>query len=1062
MIRRDHQRACGAATNLRLRFLIAGLVLASSARPSGAAEPSRSLDRPWLVNSLLPGSRLANRNLFDIAFERGSSGIKSIWVASSDGLHSYDGYQWRRYGKADGLPSNFVRSVLVTRSGKLWVGTSEGAGMFDGKSFSTYGSESGLAGPNVRRIVEDVDGTLWFCSDSWPSITGSGGLASYNNGQWRRWHHRDGLPSDYVVNFFRNSQGQQFVVTSHGVAQLQGNRWVAPFSGLARAGLNWGSASIAESPRFGMIVSTGADLFVQKNGKWRAIPDTLRHEHGIIATSDGAILACGDAGPRLKAFVEWDGDHWKPVSAPFSVPHDYVENLREAADGSVYAVGFDSLTRWERTESAWQAFSGTPKPLFSDPAGTVWSMDERGFFAYRANHWEDLGAPYKQLIQDATGVWAWNAQTLVHWMKTDASVRTKFDTAIARYETVTLDRQGKLWVSGRDIENKNRLLRFDGNAWSEIAVPNASWMVASPDPVAGMWYLVHYQAGKSALLKVRDNYKAYPVPSELVAQYINFIHADRQGNMWLLGDTGLHRWREERPASWDTIPGLPGRGVTSCLEVAGEIWFVVDGTLGGKSGLASFSHGAWKTFDADPISSSAVGRSGQLLLGSKGKFYIVPAQGDRTPIVVRLPEPDQVIGILEDNTHTYWLGTPQGTFWFCPSASPPQTAWVSYDQQVIEGNKYRGRARGRERFHPSEPAANFVFSWSFDNGPWSAFDARAERTFNTAGLTLGAHDVKVRARNNSMVVDPVPAVITFRIHQLPLQERRWFIPALVCIALLLGGLTVVAGVARLKLARQAAQLEQMVEARTAELLAREEQLRRSNLALQRTNQDLRQFSWAASHDLQEPLRMVVTYTQFLAKRYQDKLDDTGRQFISYAVDGAHRVQTLLQALLEYWQVSEGNQDASTGANVSVAAALNKALGNLELLLRESGAVIFPSELPHLDVSETALVQLFQNLISNAVKYRSPDRPPRVEVFAQPLGAAGWQFSVKDNGIGIASEHQALVFQLFKRLNGNLHPGTGIGLALCAKIVENFGGRMWVESELGRGSSFYFTVPGVRQ
>jgi light-regulated signal transduction histidine kinase (bacteriophytochrome) len=225
--------------------------------------------------------------------------------------------------------------------------------------------------------------------------------------------------------------------------------------------------------------------------------------------------------------------------------------------------------------------------------------------------------------------------------------------------------------------------------------------------------------------------------------------------------------------------------------------------------------------------------------------------------------------------------------------------------------------------------------------------------------------------------------------------------------------------------------------------------------LQRTNEDLRQFAWAASHDLQEPLRMVVAYTQFLARRYQDQLDETGNQFISFAVTGAQRMQTLLQGLLEYWQVSERTDNAVTP--IDTETALKKALDNLELAIAKSGAVISYSVLPTLAVDEAALVQVFQNLIGNAIKYRKANETPRIEIAANRLSKTEWRFSVQDNGIGIAPEHQHLIFKIFKRLNGHQYSGAGIGLAICVKVVEHFGGKLWVESEVGRGSTFYFTV-----
>jgi len=167
------------------------------------------------------------------------------------------------------------------------------------------------------------------------------------------------------------------------------------------------------------------------------------------------------------------------------------------------------------------------------------------------------------------------------------------------------------------------------------------------------------------------------------------------------------------------------------------------------------------------------------------------------------------------------------------------------------------------------------------------------------------------------------------------------------------------------------------------------------------------------------------------------------------------MQQLLQALLEYWQVSEspkGNSDRSD-ANV----ALRTAIDNVQLLVRENRAVVTHLELPIVNANETALTQLFQNLISNAIKYRHPEREPKIEISCDRNGS-GWVFAVQDNGIGIPPEYRELIFKLFKRLQTNQRQGSGIGLALCAKIVENFGGRIWVESQSGEGSTFRFIVP----
>lgn len=224
--------------------------------------------------------------------------------------------------------------------------------------------------------------------------------------------------------------------------------------------------------------------------------------------------------------------------------------------------------------------------------------------------------------------------------------------------------------------------------------------------------------------------------------------------------------------------------------------------------------------------------------------------------------------------------------------------------------------------------------------------------------------------------------------------------------------------------------------------------------LARSNKDLEQFAYVASHDLQEPLRMVATFTQLLAERYQGKLDSDADKYIHYAVDGALRMQQLVQDLLAFSRV--GRQSFAprrTDCNTVLQAALQ----NLQVAIQESGAVVQHTQLPVVIADSSQLVQVFQNLIGNAIKFRASESPV-VRVSAKTKGKE-WVFSVSDNGIGIAPEHAENVFVVFRRLHTRAeYPGNGIGLSICKKIIEQHGGRIWVQSELGHGSTFQFTLP----
>lgn len=246
-------------------------------------------------------------------------------------------------------------------------------------------------------------------------------------------------------------------------------------------------------------------------------------------------------------------------------------------------------------------------------------------------------------------------------------------------------------------------------------------------------------------------------------------------------------------------------------------------------------------------------------------------------------------------------------------------------------------------------------------------------------------------------------------------------------------------------------LEKLVEARTAELT-------RANESLGASNAELERFAYVASHDLQEPLRMVASYTQLLARRYGEKLDADADEFIGFAVDGANRMQQLIEDLLSYSRLTTQGRPLEV---IESQAACNAAIMNLRESIEDSGAVLDIGPLPLVCADATQLTQLFQNLIGNAIKYRNKHRP-EIHLAARAEGKH-WIFSVQDNGIGIEGQYFDRVFEMFQRLHTReKYSGTGIGLAICRKISERHGGTIWVESKLGHGSTFLFTIPRVER
>lgn len=238
----------------------------------------------------------------------------------------------------------------------------------------------------------------------------------------------------------------------------------------------------------------------------------------------------------------------------------------------------------------------------------------------------------------------------------------------------------------------------------------------------------------------------------------------------------------------------------------------------------------------------------------------------------------------------------------------------------------------------------------------------------------------------------------------------------------------------------------------------EEALRTTVEELARSNLDLEQFAYAASHDLQEPLRAVSGCVQVLRKRYEGQLDERADALIAHTIDGVTRMQTLINGLLTYSRVgTRGKAFEATDCN----AALAQALANVEVSIRESGATVTHDQLPVVDADAAQMVQLFQNLVGNAIKFRGTE-PPRIHVGARPVDDH-WELTVADNGIGLEPEYFERIFVIFQRLHTrDEYPGTGIGLAICKKIVERHGGQIWVASEAGSGATFHFRLPSGRR
>ena len=382
--------------------------------------------------------------------------------------------------------------------------------------------------------------------------------------------------------------------------------------------------------------------------------------------------------------------------------------------------------------------------------------------------------------------------------------------------------------------------------------------------------------------------------------------------------------------------------------------------------------------------------------------------------------------IIDQNPHPMWISDERGTL-LQSNMALKKFLNVTDEQIVGKYNVLEDNVVAAQGLLPRfrtvyEQGATVDFEIEWDGSLIPHLDLKGANTVHIEGTLYPIHDDQGQLTN---------AVITYR----DVSQRK---------------------AVDQELRRHRDHLEELVQERAAEILDGARQLRQSHAELERSNEELQQFAYVASHDLQEPLRTITSFLQLLQRRYQGQLGEEAEQFIQYTVDGAARMRRLINGLLTVSRVGRGGPSL---APVSAAQALDLAQEDVSQSIRETGAEVTRGELPVVLADPSQLCQLLQNLLGNAIKF-SGEAPPRIHVSASQDGPL-WRFAVQDNGIGMDMAHAEQIFVVFRRLHrADQYEGTGIGLAICKKIIDLHGGRIWVESTPGTGSTFCFTLRGA--
>ncbi|MEW6236337.1 MAG: PAS domain S-box protein [Candidatus Omnitrophota bacterium] len=787
----------------------------------------------WRLSSLLEDGGLSDRYVTFIDFEKDNS---AVWISTSSGLYWYDGFVWKHYLESDGLPSSLVRCVCIAQNGRVWFGTDREAGFLEGEKAVVVGVKDGLAGPSVRRIVEDPDGTLWFCCDRWPDASVTGGLSSLHNGIWTVYGEKDGLPSDHVMDYFRDSKGRQFVLTLKGLAQKEGEGWFSP---LEREGFQEAQKrfwSIAEDPETGVMASTDDEMFILKEGHWsrRERQDNYLPLF-LCSTRAGEIISCAYTGRDQLSFAQWKNDTFERISVFYQSPPRQLNAMREAPDGSIWCVGFDYLVRWNRVGREWTEYENLPPPRFVDGRGRVWFIGDRNTIRLDGETWEPVDFTGSAAVDSKGGVWGWSDGDISYWSGQEEKKFGHAETGMISIQGFIPDKSGKSCFFGIDDHCQNAAVVYDGSSWKKTTpddIRDGTIIQGVSDPLSGVWMMLcHYEAGSMRLVKLDgDRVETHVFPYGVRAFDRPFFSIDSKFNLWLTSHFQMYRSKKENRDEWERLPEFTGGFWFAAEESGDSVWLGCDGFLGGRSGLMRFRDGVFTAYEASVRRFGSASSDGSAIFSGDGSLYIVSPNSLVAPIKITIPTYGSVNTAIMDKEGRYWMDAGMGVddtvFCFQSDKIPPDTLIVSSETDLYPGQILQARVSGSERFKPRGDEKAYLYSWRIDSGEWSDFRYIQQFLFPVKDFKTGSHMIQVRAQDEGFDIDPTPAEFYFNVMPIPLRERPWFFPSIAILSLLILLLAVYALAARRKLAAIVEKLEETVVIRTAEIREKEENLRK--------------------------------------------------------------------------------------------------------------------------------------------------------------------------------------------------------------------------------------------
>jgi len=1066
-------------------------------------------DRPWQLQSFAEEAGLQHQRVFDVDF--GPDG--SVWLAASSGLYHFDGYRWVRRGVENGLPSDYVRCVCITREGLLWVGTTEGAGLYDAvhERFDSLDTAAHLPNRNVRAIREVGEGEIWFSCDQWPDTSvGPGGLAVRQpDGRWHSYSQADGLPMNYVIGNYRDRSGTDWVFTPQGWASLDKGRWqLVSEALLASAPLVMEMANGREGELFAL--GEGGSL-LRHEGVWSRLPNSLTV---LAETRSKQVLALEyDSSHSWFWFSQWDGTSFVAASARLPAhAQSRFYRLREAPDGSVWAVGYAAVIRWQRLSGLVQYYPELPRPRLTDRWGRTWfsGNDQVTWVDADGFHRLDALSDFSGVDQDGAVVGRDAFTRAPAIAKTSEPGRFEpLGLGFGQITHAENDDQGALWLAGRGVDGRWVIATRRGGLPVRVVLPAEG---------IGRIYNMHGLPGGGVSLCLHSpgdmGYRLARVgpsgdfswidagPDRPSLPYPSFTCVGDED--WVSGHTSLFIRKSLPGATWQRLFEDKAWGFHQTLVGAEESVVLFTGGPGVPAGCLLRKGGEWSLQYGDFYQAAFSTDRRRLYMMGPGGIHVRRIGSDGGFAFIPLPGEGVAQSVAEASDGTLWVGMPDGTLHVRARSRPPVALVSAPVQEVGAGAGLPVGFTGIQYMDTRPDERAFRYAWALDGAPLGAFEPGGQRAIPAARLAPGPHELRVAVQDAYGNRSEQPALLRFGIHPVPMQERPWFYWGLagicgVILGLLLWGAARTRQIARANAAllRENAQrrraeadleaarggLERKVDERTRELLEANIALRRemvdrlqAEASKRQLEEQLRQsqklqaigtLAGGIAHDFNNILAIILPNLH-LALEEQGK-DERLLEYLLPARQAAERARELVKQILTF-----SRQESRRRRVTDLVGCVREACGLIRTTL-PSGITLdlaVADTTPAILADETQLNQVLLNLCTNA-RHAMGEQGGVIQVSLGPVMVSEHEagelsglrpglhavLSVRDSGCGIPEDLQGRIFEPFFTTK-QPGKGTGLGLSVVHGIVREHEGAIRIESRVGEGACFRLYFPAT--